>query len=181
MVGIDADDVGTDPTITLEGVHDRIVSSKTLQCYTGEIMKFLLWCVENKPNWLAADGTDCIAHIMEEHGGEGVCAWRSHTHTEFFGLLCSCDESPVLLLGEVTLHGVMEYAMGCHHIWGGQGYLSKSAYGTIRAAVFHLFRVHNHVGFQRFFVRSLVSWFLLTVDTISSAGGCWRAFTSWWR
>ena len=36
----------------------------------------------------------------------------------FFGLLCSCDESPVLLLGEVTPHGIIEYAMGHHHIWG---------------------------------------------------------------
>ena len=128
MVGIDADDVGTDPTITLERVHDSIVSSRTLQCYMGEIMKFLLWSVENKPNWLTANGTDHIAHIMEEHGGEGVHAWRSCTRTEFFGLLHSCDESPVLLLGEVTPCGIMEYAMGHHHIQGGQGFLSKSDY-----------------------------------------------------
>ena len=95
MVGIHADDVGTDPTIILEGVHDSIVSSWTQQCYVGEIMKFLLWCVENEPNWLMADGTDHIAHIMEEHGGEGVCAWRSRTRTrtEVFGHLHSCDES----------------------------------------------------------------------------------------
>ena len=151
MVGIDADDIGTNPTITLEGVCDSIVSSRTLQGYRGEIMKFLLWCVENKPNWLMAHGTDYIAHIMEEHGGEGVCAQRSHTCTEFFGLLRSCDESPVLLLGEVTPHGITEYAMGCHHIQGRQGYLSKSAYGTIRAVVFHLFRVHNHVRFSEIF------------------------------
>ena len=38
----------------------------------------------NKPNWLMADGTDHIAHIMEEHGGEGVHARRSCTHTEIF-------------------------------------------------------------------------------------------------
>ena len=84
MVGIDADDMGNNPTITLEGVCDSIFSSKTLQCYMGEIMKFLLWCVENKPNWLTADGTDCIAHIMEEHGGEGVHAQRSCTRTVFW-------------------------------------------------------------------------------------------------
>ena len=30
MVGIDADDVGTNPTITLEGVRDSIVSSRTM-------------------------------------------------------------------------------------------------------------------------------------------------------
>ena len=41
-----------------------------------------------------------------------VCAQRSCTYAEILGLLCSCDESPVLLLGEVTPHGVMEYAMG---------------------------------------------------------------------
>ena len=51
----------------------------------GEIMKFLLWCVENKRNWLTADGTDRNAHIKEEHGGEGVCAQRSHTHIDLFG------------------------------------------------------------------------------------------------
>ena len=45
VVGINADDMGTNPTITLEGVHDSIVSSRTLQCYMGEIMRFLLWCV----------------------------------------------------------------------------------------------------------------------------------------
>ena len=151
QVGIDADDVGTNPTITLEGVRDSIVSSKTLQGYMGEIIKFLVWCVGNKPNWLMDDGRDCIAHIMEEHGGEGVCAQRSCTRTEFLRLLRSCDESPVLLLGEVTPCGVMEYAMGCCHLWGGQGYLSKSAYGTICAPFFHLFHIHNHVGFSEVF------------------------------
>ena len=66
-VGIDADDVGTNPTITLEGVHGSIASSKTLQGYVGEIIKFLVWCVGNKPNWLTDDGRHHIAHIMEEH------------------------------------------------------------------------------------------------------------------
>ena len=159
MVGINADDMGTDPTITLDGVCDSIVSSKTQQCYVGEINKFLLWCVGNKPNWLMADGRDRIAHITEEHGGEGVHAQRSCTHTEFFRLLHSCDESPVLLLGDMTPHGVMEYAMGCCCIWGRQGYLSKSAYGTICAAVLNLFCIHNHVGFSDIFHMELGNLF----------------------
>ena len=104
---------------------------------------------------MTANGTDPIAHIMEEHGGEGVHAQRSRTRTEFFRLLRSCDESPVLLLGEVTPRGIMEYAMGRHHIWDRQGYLSKPANGTIHAAVFHLIHIHNHVGFSDIFHRSL--------------------------
>ena len=160
-VGIDADDVGTNPTtpITLEGVRDSIVSSKTLRGYVGEIIKFIVWCARNKRNWLTDDGRDCIVHITEKHGGEGVCALRSHTCTEFLGLLHSCDESPILLFDELTPHGVMEYAMGHHRLWGGLGYLSKSAYGTIRAADFHLFHIHNHVGFSEIFHKELGNLF----------------------
>ena len=105
------------------------------------------------------DGRDQIAHITEEHGGEGVHAQRSCTHAEFLRLLHSCDESPALLLGEVTPHGVMEYAMGRHRLQGGQGYLSKSVYGQIRAAVFHLFCVHNRVGFSEIFCKELGNLF----------------------
>ena len=98
-----------------------------------------------------------IVLLMSWKGG--VHAQRSRIHTEGFGLLCSCDESPVLLLGEVTPHGIMEYAMGCHHIQGRQGNLSKSAYGTICAAVFHLFHVHNCVGFSEVFRKELENLF----------------------
>ena len=49
--------------------------------------------------------------------------------------------------------------MGCHRIRGRQGYLSKSAYGTIHAAVFHLFCIHNHVGFSEIFHKELGSLF----------------------
>ena len=154
-VGIDPDDVGTNATITLEGVRDSVVSSMTLRGYVGVIIKFLVWSVGNKPNWLTDDGRDQIAHITEEHGGEGVRAQRSRTRAAFLGLLRSCDESPVLLLGEVTPRGIMEFAMGHRRRQGGQGYLSKSAYGQIRAAVFHCFVSTIMLGFQRVFVMSL--------------------------
>ena len=151
--------MGTNPTITLEGVCDSIVSCKTLQGYVGEIIKFLVWCVGNKPNWLTDDGRDCIAHIMEEHGGEDVHAWRSHTRTEFLGLLCSCDESPVSLLGEVSLHGVMEYAMSHRHLRGMQGYISSQPMVLFVQPVFHLFCIHNHVGFSEIFRKELGNLF----------------------
>ena len=183
MVGIDADDMGTDPTITLEGVHDSIVSSRILQCYVVEIMKFLPWCVENKPNWLMADRTDHIGHIMDEHGGEGVHAQRSHTCTEFFGLLCSFDESRVLLLGEVTPHGIVEYAMAIIIYGAGKDIYLSQPMALFMQQFSICFVSTIMLGFQRFFIRSLEFYFVFfpTVDTISSAGGCWRAFTSWWR
>ena len=125
----------------------------------GEIIKFLVRCAGNKPNWFMDNGSNHIAHITDEHGGDGVRARRSCTRTEILGLLHSCDESPVLLLGEVTPCGIMEYAVGCHHLWGWLGYLSKSTYGTICAADFHLFRIHNHVGFSEIFHKKLGNLF----------------------
>ena len=49
--------------------------------------------------------------------------------------------------------------MGHHHLQGRQGYLSKSVYGTIHAAVFHLFCIHNHVGFSEIFCKELGNLF----------------------
>ena len=40
----------------------------------------------------------------------------------------------------------MEYIMSCLNAFNGQ-YLSKSAYGNHRAALFHIFRLHNHLSF----------------------------------
>ena len=102
---------------------------------------------------------------MEEHGGEGVHAWRSRTHTEFLGLLHSCDESPVLLLGEVTPHGVMEYAMGHHHLWGRQGYYPSRPMALFMQWFSICFMSTIVLGFQRLFVRSLEIYFVVSSDS----------------
>ena len=49
--------------------------------------------------------------------------------------------------------------MGHCHMWGRQKYLSKSAYGTIHAAVFHLFHIHNHVRFSEIFHKEIGNLF----------------------
>ena len=40
----------------------------------------------------------------------------------------------------------MEYIMSCRNALNGC-YISKSAYGNLRAALFHIFRLHNRLGF----------------------------------
>ena len=68
----------------------------------------------------------------------------------------------VCVFGVCVLFSGIFLALVCvchHHIRGGQGYLSKSAYGTIRAAVSHLFHIHNHVGFSEIFCKELGNLF----------------------
>ena len=40
----------------------------------------------------------------------------------------------------------MEYIMSRRNALNGS-YLSKSAYGNLRAVLFHIFRLHNYLGF----------------------------------
>ena len=48
----------------------------------------------------------------------------------------------------------MEYIMSCCNALNGC-YLSKSVYGNLRAALFHVFRLHNHLGFPDAFCLEL--------------------------
>ena len=41
-------------SITIHSVCDGVVAPHTLKTYCTEILKFLNWCRENKPNWLQA-------------------------------------------------------------------------------------------------------------------------------
>ena len=50
-------------------------------------------------------------------------------------------------MAAITPLGYMSYVVSRRH-QGHGGYLSKSAYGSIRATLFHLFRLHNRSGFS---------------------------------
>ena len=69
-------------------------------------------------------------------------------------LLRNSRSTKVLNLEVVTPEGFMEYVMSRQHLSNG-GYLSKLAYGNIRAALFHLFRLHNRLGFPEAFNQEL--------------------------
>ena len=106
-----------------------------------------------------------FAHIMEEHGGEGVHAQRSCTCTEVFRLVHSCDESPVLLLGEVTPHGIMEYAIGPLSYKGvGKDIYPSEPMGLFVQQFSICFMSTIMLGFKRLFVRSLEIYFMVSSD-----------------
>ena len=67
-------------------------------------------------------------------------------------------EDPLIHLDAITPEGYMAYIMHCWHS-SHHGYLSKSAYGDKRAAFFHLFHLHNRLGFPYEFARELANLF----------------------
>jgi hypothetical protein len=65
-------------------------------------------------------------------------------------MLRSATETPVMNLDEITPNRYMEYILTLRHHRTGN-YLSTSAYGCRRSALFHLFRLHNRIGYPNEF------------------------------
>ena len=144
--------------ITLDAVQDGVVSNNTKRHYMSDNIKFLRWCKENHPDWLNATASEELDFIWFRRQGERQRDYNTRTRREIQALLRNASEQPVVVLDSITPLGFMEYVMGRRRVLNNNntgatqgGYLSKSAYSNIRAALFHLFRLHNKSGFPEQF------------------------------
>ena len=64
-------------SITIHSVHDGVVAPHTLKTYCTEILKFLNWCRENKPNWLQAVALLQLDEIQTRAPNEHVHAFKA--------------------------------------------------------------------------------------------------------
>ena len=118
----------------------------TLKTYCTEILKFLNWCKENKCNWLQAVTLLRLDEIQTRAPNECVHAFKARVQEALKVLLRNAREEPILCIAAITAEGFIEYIMSRRNAFNGR-YLSKSAYGNLRAALFHIFRLHNCLGF----------------------------------
>ena len=133
-------------SITIHSVRDSVVVPHTLKTYCTEILKFLNWCRENKPNWLQSVALLQLDEIQNRAPNKRVRAFKARVQEALKILLRNAREEPILRIDDITAEGFMEYIMSCRNAFNGC-YLSKSAYGNLRAALFHIFRLHNRLGF----------------------------------
>ena len=65
-------------SITIHSIRDGVVAPHTLQTYCTEILKFLNWCRENKPNWLqSVVALLRLDEIQTRAPNERVCAFKA--------------------------------------------------------------------------------------------------------
>ena len=133
--------------ITIDAIRDGVVGNDTLRQYMSEIIKFLVWCRSDKPDWLHPPATARLDAILQRWDNERMRAYNTRMRQQIKSLLQAADTNPVLTVEAITPLGYMSYVMLRRH-QGHGGYLSKSAYGSIRAALFHLFCLHNRSGFS---------------------------------
>ena len=147
MIEDEADNPSThSSSITIHSVRDGVVAQNTLKTYCTEILKFLNWSRENKPNWLQAVALLRLDEIQTRGPNERVRAFKARVQEALKVLLRNAREEPILHIAAITAEGFMEYIMSRRNAFNGR-YLLKSAYGNHRAALFHIFRLHNRLGF----------------------------------
>ena len=136
--------------ITINMVRDGVVAGLTSKMYHGEILKLIRWCQDLKPEWIHPLATQHLAIMFERRNGERVRMYNARVLRQLRLLLRRAKDDPVFNLEAITPEGFMAYIISKRNGRTGR-YLSKSAYGNLRAALFHLYRLHNSVGFPEAF------------------------------
>jgi hypothetical protein len=138
------DDTGQ--LITMQNVRDGVVAAGTFAGYCWEIYSFLCFCRSHQQSYLTVEGQLAV-ESLQRLDGEKQRAFRSRVRPLLQQLLRSAEETPIINIHLITPRRYMEYVLTIRHHRTGK-YLSQSGYGNRRSALFHLFRLHNRVGFN---------------------------------
>ena len=83
-------------SITIHSVRDSVVAPHTLKTYCTEILKFLNWCRENKPNWLQAVALLQLDEIQTRAPNKHVRAFKARVQEALKVLLRNVENSSTL-------------------------------------------------------------------------------------
>ena len=136
--------------VTLDEVVDGIVSSNTFDGYVGEILNYLSWCYDHETDLLTDYGKSVVMNLKIRREDESLRAFKIRRKKDLKVLLHSCCDHAIIEVEHLQPKRYMEYILQLRHSSNGH-YLSKSAYGNRRSALFHLVRLHNNIGFDNLF------------------------------
>jgi hypothetical protein len=146
------------PDVGLDAIQDGVVADRTRQCYTSENFVFLHYLRANKPSALTQDGLLLLYEIEQSVPGGSTRAMLTRNRAVFEEALRNAGDVPLIVEDEITPRLYMEYIAGLRNNRS-RGYLSASAYGVKRSALFHLYRAHNGRGFSDQFRMQLANLF----------------------
>lgn len=143
--------------VTIESIRDAVVSANTFKSYLGDLIALLQWVYQNKRNWLTNHGKDQLCICAALLPDETVAGQKQRVRETIQSILRDAYDEPILLLDAVVPADYMSFIITLRKSNG--SYLSSSSYGNKRSALFHLFRLHNRVGFTKNFTNELTNLF----------------------
>ena len=124
----------------------------------SDLQQLLLWIQVNQNEWLTEYGNEQLAHIFVRHEDERSRQYRARVNRLFSDLLRDAPIHPIVHLDRFGPARYIDFILTLHRARNNV-FLSKSSYGNKRAALFHLFRLHNRTGFNEAFKAELTNLF----------------------
>jgi hypothetical protein len=140
--------------LTLDNIRDGIVSQATFRSYIGDLFHFLKWVMQKNRLWLTDYGVTQIADVETRRETETIRMYRSRSIIQLKSLLRDSFNNNIIRINSITPSGFMDYVLTLKGR-GNNRYLSKSSYGNKRSSLFHLFRMHNRIGYSSLFREEL--------------------------
>ena len=158
------------PKLDLETLKRGVVAPSTQKSYQSSLNSFFQWSFDNKPSWLTELGKETVERlreVLDENVGKRD---RQRLHSSILeGALDGVLEhqSALVNLDLITADEYMKYLITLEKEVPDPDDpskkkmvpLSKSAYGSHRAALYHLFRMHNGIGYDMNFSKRLKALF----------------------
>jgi hypothetical protein len=147
------------PDVQLAAIRDGVVSDRTRACYLKENFYFLLWLRNAQPTCMTAFGMQRItAMVSNAPIGISDRQFFAHNRAAFDELTRGCDMAPIIEVDTVTPGIYMDYCRSLRN-QRTRSYLGKSTMGVKRAALYHLYRLHNGSGYTHDFNLTLNNLF----------------------
>jgi hypothetical protein len=142
------------PEVLLSSIRDSIVSDRTRCSYTAEIFCILFWLRYNQGQVLTPHGTSVMDSKIELYPDMDAKALYRRFKGRFNEQLREANLNNLFFEDLFTADIYMDYLRGQRNMRT-RAYLSKSAYGVKRAALYHLFQLQNGSGYSDVFKLAL--------------------------
>lgn len=139
-----------DFVVTIANIRDGIISNKTSQSYLGDITHFLKWVISNEADWLTDYGKTALADVFVQREDETPRVFRARSVLQLKNLLRDSFDTNIVHIDAITPTRYMDYILTLTGR-GGNRHLTQSAYSNKRSALYHLYRLHNRIGFRERF------------------------------
>lgn len=133
--------------ITLDDIEDAIVAQSANDLYVANILHLILWLKNNAEQCLTSLCIDIVTHMIAASPPDATSNnfVNANKHS-FANNLRGSRKNPLVHLKLLEPPLFMKFVLTLRK--DGNTYLGQSLYNHKRSSLFHLFRLHNDVGYD---------------------------------
>jgi hypothetical protein len=150
------------PDVGLGEIRDGIVSESTQRSYVPEAFHLMCWLRRYEPHVLTEEACRMFLEYEERAGmkvTDNATKVLGKNRDKFIVAMRGCETQPLINEELLTPDIYIDYARTLRKKKQPNQMIGKQAYGVKRAALFHLFRLHNGHGYSHAYCLRLTNLF----------------------